>query len=367
MRQPTRAIPALSLALLLGALAPVALSAEPKTASGAPKTLDDLLTRVAPSVVAIDLEREEDFEGPSVANRRRFRGLPEEDRRDLEDYFKRPAGPVTGLLLDREGHVLTTNYNVGKKAKDISIVLADGKRVDADLVARDPTDDLALLKTKEPIPEGIEVTPVRWAPPESFETGRFVLAVGRGPDIVELTATLGIISSSMRSTRRLFQTDAALNYGNVGGPLIDLSGNVVGIAGFVGHRFPQWGLNSGIGFGIRADRIAEVLPQLKRGEDVPSPTIPFLGVGPERRPGRDRGEGARVGTVVPDSGASAGGIEPGDVIIEWDGTAVQDFTQLRFLIFQKNPGDSVDLVVRRDDKPVKLTVKLGEHQLPDSE
>jgi serine protease Do len=270
---------------------------------------------------------------------------------------------VTGLLLDRAGNVLTTNFNLGRKAGDVRVVLVDGRKLAADVLARDPPDDLALLRVAGGVPEDVPVPPLRWAADGGPRAGAFVLALGRSPDPAKLTATLGIVSSPGRNHARLVQTDAALNQGNVGGPLVDLEGRVIGLAAFVGHAFPQWGVNSGIGFGVRADRIREVLPVLARGEEVPALVVPFLGVRAADSPEDPARVGARIREVVPGSSAEAGGLRPNDVIVEWAGAPVPDFLHLRHLIFKTRSGERVSVKVERDGGRVDLELTLGQKAL----
>ena len=158
----------------------------------------------------------------------------------------------------------------------------------------------------------------------------------------------------------MFQTDAALNYGNAGGPIVDLEGRVVGIAAFIGHFYPYWGMNSGIGFGVRADTIRKVLPLLLDGKDVVNLGRPVLGVRRPKTTEESEEKGARIGMVAPDSGAAAAGLEDSDVILEFEGVLVEDFSHLRQLIMKREPGETVPIKVRRGDKTLDLRVVLGE-------
>lgn len=323
-------------------------------------SIASIVEQVERNVVAISMERITDIPKPNEFKRKRFPGLSDEDFRDLNDYFKRPPGPVSGLLLNQEGHVLTSNYNVSKKVKDIRVQLGDGTELPAEIVARAAHDDLALLKITSGVPESFPVHPISWAGAPKLRSGRFVLAIGKSPDPKRTTMTLGIISSPTRYFNRLFQTDAALNYGNIGGPLVDLEGNVLGIAAFVGPHFPHWGFNSGIGFGVRADRIREVLPMLKRGEEPVIENSPFVGIGG----GADRSRvGVRIGRVLPNRAAAAAGIKTDDVLIEWEGIQLYDFEQLRFLISKRKPGDEITLKVKRGEDTIELKLTLGRREL----
>jgi serine protease DegQ len=334
-------------------LAPLSLGA-PGHASevkSPPASLRDLIAGVAPWVVAIDVEREKDISPPRVGRGPRPEGRPGE----LQDYFRRPQGPVSGLLVDAEGHVLTSHYNVAGDLKSLQVTFADGTRRPARLVAVAPADDLALLGLLDgaEAPKDLENPP--WA--ETVPgAGRIVFALGRAPDPQVLTVTEGIVSASARNGSRTLQTDAKLNYGNVGGPLVDLDGRIVGITGFVGHVHPQWGLNSGIGFAAHVGTIREILPLLKSGQNHSAREPPFLGI---RSDTLTAIEGAPVVSVVTSGPAAKAGLLADDVILEFAGQPVQNFAQLRRLIYAQRVDDVVTLKFRRGKEVIESTVTLA--------
>ncbi len=315
--------------------------------------LEPIVAGVSRWAVAIEVKREEEPPGLSRLPVKSRARLPQ----DVVDYFRRPPGPASGLLLDAQGHVLTSFYNVAGVLKSIEVVLPGGDRLPARLAATDRSDDLALLQVIDP-PARLEVPPVPWADPARLRVGRVVIAIGRSPDPASPTATLGILSAIGRNGGRVFQTDAELNYGNVGGPIADLDGSILGLASFVGHTYPMWGLNSGIGFGTRADTIRQVLPRLLAGESIAPPERPFMGVGPSTAPAPGNA-GARIGQVEPSSAAGKGGVKVDDVIVAFDGEKVDDFTDLRKLINRRRPGDEVTLKVKRESDEIELKVRLG--------
>jgi S1-C subfamily serine protease len=182
------------------------------------------------------------------------------------------------------------------------------------------------------------------------------MAVGRSPAVRRLTVTLGIVSAGGRNGQRRLQTDAELNYGNVGGPLLDLKGRVAAVSGFVGHIHPQWGFNSGIGFGTTAAVVREVLPRLKSGEDVEL-EFPFLGVESSRDETGSRG--AVVTKVLEGYPADRAGLLADDIIIEFAGEPLTSFNELRKLIARQKVGDVVTVKVRRGKAVLDLEVKLG--------
>jgi S1-C subfamily serine protease len=347
-------------ALLSGALSGGTLLAEARPAEAAAASavtppagldlagLDLVLARAQELTVAVTVERREDVKGilaqPGAGNL----------SREARAYFQRPPGCATGMRLDRE-HVLTAHYNVLGKVDAIKVTFPSGLSFPAAIAARSEFDDLALLRL-ETVEAEIPPLPreVPWAESSAVRAGRFVFVAGRSPDPLRVTLTRGIVSAVARNGGRVLQTDAEMNYGNVGGPIIDLDGNVVGLAGFVGHTRFEWGINSGIGFGVRADTIQRILPRLRGGADVRQA---FIGVGPGDLPPAEKG--FRVGDVREGSAAAGAGLAVGDVIVEIDGDTVASFEDLRRLIYVRDAGDTVRLKARRGDDVMDLEVTLG--------
>jgi S1-C subfamily serine protease len=325
---------------------------------GSRATVQDLVDFIGPRTVALQIERptSEEPEVFGQAFLERLENLGPVERENLKSYFRRPDGPVTGFLIDDDGHILTSNYNVDGELTRIDAILASGTKVPATLVARDRVSDLALLKIDPKNLNGLELPDFEWARSEDYQAGHLVISLGRSPAPLSPTVTIGIISAPARQFGRIFQTDAALNYGNVGGPLLSLDGRVLGMAAFVGHDFPLWGLNSGVGFGVRANTVLDVLPHLKSGRSFERSA--FLGVYADR--GRQNGiSGAPVEKTEEGFPAAKGGMKARDVIIEFDGVSVRDFPHLQELIFFKRPGDRVSVKVRRSDASVDLEITLG--------
>jgi serine protease DegQ len=307
--------------------------------------------------VALRVEREPE-ESALRLQGNPLRNLPPEMRREMEEYYRRPSGVASGLLLDGEGRILTSRYNVLGKLKAIEATLASGRRAPARLVAQSTLDDLALVALDGGLPAGVEaLPPLEWSAAGGIETGRMVLALGCAPDAEHPTVTLGIVSAPGRNFGRALQTDAPLNYGNVGGPLVDLDGRVLGISGFVGHTWPHWGLNSGIGFATRADAIQRCLPILLSSRDVHRP---LLGVTSRGGEGDDGEPGARVTSVSEGSAAAAAGIRRDDRLLELDGVALRSSGHLRVLLLDRRPGDVVRVKLRRGSEYFEVQATLGE-------
>ncbi len=335
-------------------LATLALLAAPTISAppgAAPDTVEALVRSASRSVVAIEVERTKDLP-PSLFQPQR---VSEQGRL----AFQRPTGPVSGILLDPEGHVLTSYYNVAGELKSIRVVVSSGAAFTGKLLGRSEQDDSALLQLEGDLSQlpkdllelaGADSDPAPLA-------GKIVFVFGRSPDPASVTVTRGIVSAATRNGGRAIQTDAELNYGNTGGPIVGLDGRIVAMAAFVGHTQPQWGLNSGVGFGVAAKAIREILPRLKEGEKVMAFRRGFLGI--QFNPRSTVESGAQVLQTVPAGAAAKAGILKNDVIEEIDGVRVYDFDHLRRLIFERKPGDKVKLKVRRDQETLDLDVELG--------
>ncbi|HVR74958.1 MAG TPA: trypsin-like peptidase domain-containing protein [Planctomycetota bacterium] len=346
-RQPFQGTIVAALALALG------LQAAPGLSAAESRTLENLLARTSRWVVALDVERVRDV---APARIRSF-AFTQETR----SYYERPSGCVSGILIDAAGHVITSAYNVAGELKSIKAVLPDRKTLVARIVSKSAHDDVALLRLEgfEP-PAGFE-EPV-WSDDAAFAPGRLVFALGRSPDPERLTVTRGIVSALTRNEGRVIQTDAKLNYGNVGGPMVDLDGGIIAMSSFVGHTQPQWGMNSGVGFGTRASILREIIPRLAAGEKIAAPLSPLLGVQCERV-SPDEG-GAKVLGVQDGSAASQAGIKSGDAIIAFEGVHLHDFDHLRRLIFSRKVGDKVKLKLEREGQTIEVEATLQARPSP---
>jgi serine protease Do len=325
--------------------------------SSKPRTVEELLESAGRWVVAIEVERTKDVPTPATSGPQMppLPHLPPE----MRSYYERPKGWVSGLLVDGTGHVLTSSYNVAGEVKSLRVRLAGGETFPARLVAKSPSDDMALLQieraeTDPPIPFHEPL----WADASRLRHGQMVFALGRSPDPGHITATRGILSAVGRNGGRAVQTDAELNYGNAGGPIVDLDGRIVAVASFIGHTQPQWGINSGVGFGTSAAAVLEMLPSLVEGKDFVAFRIPFLGVQGDRR--FLGGAGAKIDLVVAQGPAGKAGLQAGDIVLEYGRKAVDSFDHLRRLIFAGKVGDKVSVKVRRGDAALSFDIVLEE-------
>jgi S1-C subfamily serine protease len=318
-----------------------------------PESMADIIERAERWTVAIEVEREPDTGGPREGPRRRLSA-------EARTYYRRPAGPVSGVLTDTAGEVITSYYNVMGTVKSLRVTYPDGATLAGEVVARSEHDDIALIRTSGAAPRP-ETAP-EWADTKSLKMGQFVVAAGRSPDPRKVTVTRGILSAVARNGGRTIQTDAELNYGNSGGPILDLSGRIVAIATLVGHTYPQWGFNSGVGFGVSASTVLEVLPSLREGRNVPLPRPPLLGV--QRDLAAPDIDGARVSDLVPGGAAALVGMRKGDVIVELDGSPIHSFDHLRLLVYSRKGGDVVKLKVRRGTETIEVEPRLQARGTP---
>lgn len=344
---------------MMGAVLSLPLAAQETrapAAGGAVAEMEELFRRAAeraaPWVAAIKVDREaEEASTP--------RPVPGPLGNLLSGgvFARRPVGAwCSATILESEGTILTTHFNVSGKVRSIRVLLPDGRELEGKLTASNAIYDLAMIKVEA---AGLPVPPL--ARLETLRMGTPLLALGRGPDGKGLTVHPGILSSPSRLGGRAIQTDAKLNYGNVGGPLVDLEGRLVGITCKVDVRYAaDRGQNSGVGFAIPHDRLPEVLSELKAGRSVLEARRAFLGVKTSAPSAEGEGtEGFRVGEVVPGSAAERAGLRAGDVIAEIDGRRIRGFDDLRAAIGRRNPGDRIRMKVRRGEASLEVECELG--------
>ena len=292
-------------------------------------------------------------------------------------------GSGSGFLYDDRGHIVT-NFHVIESAAELQVTFADGEVRGARLVGSDPTNDLAVIRV-EPGPEGRRALAL--GDSESLEVGRFVIAIGH-PFGLDQTLTTGVVSGLGRvieSPDRTFigeiiQTDAAINQGNSGGPLLDLEGRVVGVNSAI---VSPTGASAGIGYAIPAATLARVVPELIRNGRYPHP---HLAVSVQEIPPRLAGAFRRAGVAAPENGglmvrsvaaggpAARAGIRGtsrvgrlgnlrirygGDYLLAVDGERVASRRDLMLLLETNyRVGDEVELDIWRDGERLSAGVRL---------
>jgi putative serine protease PepD len=274
---------------------------------------------------------------------------------DDESFLPRPGATGSGFVIDEEGRVIT-NHHVIEGAETVTVVFADGEEAQARVVGSDPSTDIALLQLEDfdgdlhPIPLGSS---------ESLEIGDTVVAIG-SPFGLEGTLTAGIVSALDRQIRApnnftidgAIQTDAALNSGNSGGPLLDAQGRVVGVNSQIQS---ESGGNVGIGYAVPIETAREVVEQLREDGEVQHAYLGVTLTEPE-----EGEEGVRLAEVIPGGPADDAGLEVGDVVVEVGGEPAETVDQVRGAVDARQPGDELEVEVRRGDDTETVTVELGE-------
>jgi putative serine protease PepD len=274
------------------------------------------------------------------------------------------AASGTGFVVDADGTIVT-NAHVVEGAEQAQVRFDDtGRAVPARILGTDPSSDLAVLSVDKNSAPRLRVLPL--ADSNKVRVGDSAIAIGY-PLGLDRTATAGIISGLGREIRapngftidEVIQTDAPINPGNSGGPLIDANGRVIGVNSQIATAGSQG--NVGIGFAVPANTVREIVPQLKGGQSI---ARPYLGV--STSPALT-GQGAVVQEVTPGGPAQDAGIkanssptaQDGDVIVGVDGRAVTEPDDVAQAIEGKQPGDSVNVRVRRDGAEREIEIELG--------
>jgi serine protease Do len=271
----------------------------------------------------------------------------------------------SGFVIDPSGYIVTNNHVIAE-AEEITVRFSDETELQADIIGRDTKTDLALLKveTKKKLPY------VRFGDSEKSRVGDWIIAIGN-PFGLGGTVTAGIISARARDINagpfdNFIQTDAAINSGNSGGPMFNMDGKVIGINTAI---FSPSGGNVGIGFAMPSSMARPVIEQLKKTGRM---RWGWLGVKIQtvsddiaESLGLDQPRGALVVEITEGSPARASGLQPGDVILEFDGQKVKEMRGFPRLVAQTPVGKTVTLIVWRDGKRVGLRTTLGEFQESD--
>lgn len=278
---------------------------------------------------------------------------------------ERPAGPAeegaprrslgSGFLVTPDGYVVTNAHVVGKNT-EVQVRLAAGRRLKGVVVGRDPRVDLALVKVEG---EGLPVIPL--GDSEGLKVGELVLALGH-PFGLEQTVSLGIVSRKGAPLRAaapgfdFIQTDAAVNPGNSGGPLVNMAGQVVGVNTMAAR-------NGSIGFAIPINLVKGLLPQLLAKGKV---EWGWLGVGIEEVTeenaadfGLSAPRGVAVQRVIPGQPAEQGGLRAKDVIVAVDGTSIGTPRELQRVIATTPVGKTVRITLLREGKETEVEVRIG--------
>jgi S1-C subfamily serine protease len=325
---------------------------------GAAMTVNEIYQRAAPGVVRVNATNTttSSFTGPQT------------------------SALGSGFVIDKTGHIVT-NYHVVEGAERVTVSFSNRDTVNAELVGSDPSTDLALLRVET---SGSALTPLSLGNSDRLQVGDPVVAIGN-PFGLDRTVTSGIVSALQRlitapnrfTIDHVIQTDAPINHGNSGGPLLNARGQVIGVNTQIETGDIATG-NVGIGFSVPSNTVKDVVAQLIQSGRVDHA---YLGIGGQALT-RDVaetynlpvGSGVLVGSVTTGSGADRAGLKGGerqvvvagetyvlggDIIVSLDGARISSLEQLRDAIAAHKPGDKVTLVIYRDANKTSVTVTLG--------
>ncbi len=336
--------------------------------SSKPLTVHDVYARAAPGVVQVTATSRVAVQANPFLDPFGFGGSTAETQEALG----------SGFVIDKAGHIVT-NYHVVQGAQHVQVSFSNNERLAAHVVGRDPATDVAVLQVKT---QSRALTPLELGNSNLVQVGDSVVAIGN-PLGEDRSITSGIVSALQR---RIFapngapidsviQTDAALNHGNSGGPLLNTRGKVIGVNSQIQTASDG---NIGIGFAIPINTVKNVAAQLIAKGVVEHP---FVGINARAITPRVAAlfrlpvkRGLLVGTVCRNSGAANAGVHGatqevtlagvtwplgGDIIVRADGLSVASLDQLRTIVGDKKPGDSVELELYRKNATLVMKVKLG--------
>jgi len=360
------ALPAIGTGLAALAAAFVFAFSAPAQARG-PENIADVAEQVIDAVVnvstkqTVEMSANEMPELPPDAS-------PEDLLNQLLKPRKKGDKPMTphrvnslgsGFIIDPSGLIVTNNHVISD-ADEVDVILNDGSTLKAEIIGRDTKTDLALLKVKTEKP----LKAVKFGDSDRLRLGEWVIAIGN-PFSLGGTVTAGIVSARNRDIEsgpydNYIQTDAAINRGNSGGPLFNLSGEVIGVNTAI---YSPSGGSIGIGFAVPSKTVMPVIDQLREFKEV---RRGWLGVRIQQvsdeiaeslsiKPAR----GALIAGVDDKGPAKPAGIEPGDVIVKFDGQDIKEMRDLPKIVAETPVGKDVEVLVIRKGKEEKKTVKLG--------
>lgn len=328
----------------------------------------DLVEEASPSVVNISTTQQVQ-QRPGSRGNPHGQQLPDIFRHFFEDFHdqrpqQRPRQRQrqslgSGFIISPDGYILTNNHVV-ENAEEIIVRLSDRRELVAELIGKDPSSDLALLKIEA---EGLPVA--RLGDSDELRVGEWVLAIG-SPFGFDYSVTAGIVSAKGRALPNetyvpFIQTDVAINPGNSGGPLFNMDGEVIGINSQI---YTRSGGFMGLSFAIPMQVAMEVAEQLRETGQV---SRGWLGVVIQEVSrdlaesfGLDRPQGALIANVDPEGPAAAGGLQTGDIILEVEGARIESSSDLPPAVGQLRPGHEGHFLILRDGERQELKLAVGE-------
>jgi serine protease Do len=364
----------LACAAVLGFAAIGTVQAQAPAAAAALPDFTGIVQKNAPAVVHV--EAKYSGESPSLQQSmggQSVPGMPDDQQAEiLRRFFGMPMMPSpqeqkhtslgSGFIISSDGYILTNNHVVDHADK-VTVRLQDRRTLTAKVVGTDPTYDIALLK----VDAGGSLPAVHVGDSRTLKPGQWVLAIG-SPFGFDYTVTQGIVSAVGRNLggqdqpyTSFIQTDVPINRGNSGGPLFDLQGRVVGINSQI---YSNTGDYLGVSFSIPIDVAMNAVQQLKSKGYVSrgqlGVTMTTVSEDIVKAFKLDNGAGAAVVDVTPDSGAAKAGIQPGDIILSYNGQMLHQASDLPPLVGMTKPGSKVPVEILRNGKKQTLQVTISE-------
>ncbi|MDZ4719150.1 MAG: trypsin-like peptidase domain-containing protein [Roseiflexaceae bacterium] len=268
----------------------------------------------------------------------------------------------SGAIIDKNGYIVTNNHVVEGEVS-LAVIFADGSRRPAQLIGTDPLNDLAVIKVDGQVPGVIAL-----GDSDALQPGETVVAIGSPLGDYRNTVTVGVVSALNRSVggdspEGLIQTDAAINSGNSGGPLINLRGEVVGINTLVVRSNQSGAPVEGLGFSIPSNTVKNISAQLIASGKVEHPFlgITYTQIDPDLAALRDLPvqEGALISEVTPRGPARQAGLQAGDIILSINDAKLDGTTSLRQILVQYKPGQTIKLHVLRNGQDKTFDLTLG--------
>ncbi|WP_017324373.1 HhoA/HhoB/HtrA family serine endopeptidase [Synechococcus sp. PCC 7336] len=347
-----------------------AIAAAPLSSDRSLSFISDVVRAVGPAVVRIDATKvietsvASPFGNPLFSDpylRRFFGNLPELRR----EY--RQQGTGSGFIISSDGKIVT-NAHVVDRAAEVEVRLQDGRTFTGRVIGSDPVTDIALVQI-----EAEDLPTVALGDSDRVQVGEWAIAIGN-PLGLDSTVTAGIVSAVSRSPREVgipdkrvnfIQTDTAINPGNSGGPLLDASGNVIGVNTAIIRGA------SGVGFAIPINTAAAIARQLEASGTVEHPYLGIemialtatvreqLNSDPNSGFFVEREEGILVRRVVPDSPAERAGLRAGDIIVQIDGETVTNAEQVQQKVFNTSVGSTLRLELDRNGRTQQINIQTG--------
>ncbi len=271
-----------------------------------------------------------------------------------------PTASGSGVIIDPKGYIITNNHVI-EGQKSLQVIFSDGSKADATIVGADSIADIAVIKVDGNVPA---VAPL--GDSNALEPGQAAIAIGSPLGDYRGTVTVGVVSGLNRRVGRqqgLIQTDAAINNGNSGGPLINTLGQVIGINTLVVRSTNDGNVAEGLGFAIPSNQVREIMAQLINNGRVDRAYlgITYQEVDPQIAAALNLNatNGVVITQVEPGTPAASAGLQEGDVIQEFDSQKIDQDHSLQSLLFTHKAGDTVVLTVLRNSKTISVKVTLG--------